>query len=389
MRPRIQGRAGALRHIVTNRTRRLAIAAIAPLALLGAPVTAQHAASTGDGEGRMVYQAACANCHGADGRGAPVAQLGFDDPPLPDFTDCSFASREPAQDWEFVVRYGGPVRAFSRRMPAFGKALTPEQVSAVVAYVRTFCGDRAWPRGELNLPRPLIAEKAFPEDEIVVTSAATTRRGARAFETTFIYEKRFGARNQYEVVIPLANRQTTDGWSGAQLGDVVLAVKRAVAHDGARGRILSVGSEVILPTGSRAAGVGSGTPILEPFLLGATTVGANGFVQFATGVELPASTRKASREAFATIGAGTTFLGPNAGRSWSPIVEVAAARELEGGADLELDVVPQFQVSLSRRQHILFNVGVRLPMTDRARRPREILAYFLWDWFDGGLRDGW
>jgi hypothetical protein len=344
-------------------------------------------------DGRALYRAACANCHGGDGRGASEAQLGFSDPALPDFTDCSFASREPGQDWEFVVRYGGPVRAFSRRMPAFGKALSANQIAAVVRYVRQFCPDGSWPRGELNLPRPLVAEKAFPEDEVVVTTALTTRPGARTVESTFIYEKRFGARNQFEVVIPLARHQrSTSGatrWSGTQLGDVVLAIKRAVAHDGAKGRILSVGSELVLPTGSVAAGFGTGTVILEPFVLGASTIGANGFTQFAAGLELPASAHKAGREAFAALGIGTTVMGRDAGRSWSPIVEVAAARELEGNAPFELDVVPQMQVSLSRRQHILFNLGLRFPLTERAERPRQLMAYVLWDWFDGGLRDGW
>jgi hypothetical protein len=47
------------------------------------------------------------------------------------------------------------------------------------------------------------------------------------------------------------------------------------------------------------------------------------------------------------------------------------------------------QVSLSRRQHILLNVGAQLPITQRAGRARQIVAYVLWDWFDGGLLDGW
>ncbi|MGQ0736919.1 MAG: c-type cytochrome, partial [Acidobacteriota bacterium] len=48
--------------------------------------------------GPDLYARACATCHGADGRGASRALVAFDDP-LPDFTDCSFASREPDEDW--------------------------------------------------------------------------------------------------------------------------------------------------------------------------------------------------------------------------------------------------------------------------------------------------
>lgn len=71
------------------------------------------------GTGKELYQAACAACHGNDGRGAPQTQVGFDTP-LPDFTDCQFASREPDPDWVTVVHEGGPVRGFAEIMPAFG-----------------------------------------------------------------------------------------------------------------------------------------------------------------------------------------------------------------------------------------------------------------------------
>jgi hypothetical protein len=59
------------------------------------------------------------------------------------------------------------------------------------------------------------------------------------------------------------------------------------------------------------------------------------------------------------------------------------------GAATEWDVVPQMQVTLSRRQHIMIDVGVRLPINERAGRHPQVITYFLWDWFDGGLREGW
>ncbi len=34
-------------------------------------------------------------------------------------------------------------------------------------------------------------------------------------------------------------------------------------------------------------------------------------------------------------------------------------------------------------------VGVRIPLTDRDGRETAIMAYLLWDWFDGGLFEGW
>lgn len=55
-------------------------------------------------------------------------------------------------------------------MPAYGTALGDEDLAAVLGYMRTMCASSDWPRGELNLPRPLVTEKAFPEDEAVITT---------------------------------------------------------------------------------------------------------------------------------------------------------------------------------------------------------------------------
>jgi hypothetical protein len=37
----------------------------------------------------------------------------------------------------------------------------------------------------------------------------------------------------------------------------------------------------------------------------------------------------------------------------------------------------------------MLNVGVRAPLNDRQGRHPRLMVYLLWDWFDGGLRDGW
>jgi len=51
--------------------------------------------------------------------------------------------------------------------------------------------------------------------------------------------------------------------------------------------------------------------------------------------------------------------------------------------------VPQVQVSLTRRQHVRFNAGVRVPVNARDHRSTSVIMYLLWDWFDGGFLDGW
>jgi hypothetical protein len=71
------------------------------------------------------------------------------------------------------------------------------------------------------------------------------------------------------------------------------------------------------------------------------------------------------------------------------MLEVLAARELGGGHATEWDLVPQVQVTLSTRHHIRLDVGLRVPVTEAGPRPTRFVSYVLWDWFDGGLLEGW
>ena len=338
------------------------------------------------------YRAACAACHGLDGSGAPRAQVGFDTP-LPDFTECSFATREPDADWFAIAHQGGPVRAFDRRMPAFGEALSEAEIELAVSHIRTFCEDRAWPRGELNLPRALVTEKAYPEDEAVWTMSAT-RGASSSMLQTLIYEKRFGPRSQVELVVPLALRESSAGPQGGStwqrgLGDVAVAFKHALAHSIETGSIFSVAAEVVLPTGKETLGLGKGVTIVEPFVAYGQILPHAFFLQVQAGGEFPTDRAIAEREALVRAAGGFTLEPKRFGRAWSPIVELAGVRELVAGEPMQWDIVPQMQVTLSRRQHIMFNAGVRQPLNERAGRSRTFLAYVLWDWYDGGLFDGW
>ena len=70
-------------------------------------------------------------------------------------------------------------------------------------------------------------------------------------------------------------------------------------------------------------------------------------------------------------------------------IKLLGAREIVSGAEPEWDLVPQMQVSLSDRQHVLINVGTRVPLTGRSSRGSNVMVYLLWDWFDGTIFDGW
>jgi mono/diheme cytochrome c family protein len=373
---------------------------ILALAVLGLGAAAALAA-TPDGAaqasrtGRQIFLETCAACHAADGKGQSRSRLGFEVAP-PDFTDPDFASREPYYDWAGIVHNGGPSRGFSEIMPSFRGALTMEEIEAAVAYAKSLHGGESWPPGEFNLPRPLVTGKAFPEDEVVfATTVSRDSDGLDSIQGKIVYEQRFGARNMWEVVLPFGWSEriedpalSSTSW-GANLGDIAVAVKRDFHHNLRRGSILSGSAELIVPTGDRSSGLGKGTFIFEPFLVYGQLLPSDFFVQAQAGLELPFERGAAQNEAFLRVALGKEIRFKPWGRIWSPMVELLAAKELVSGEKVVLDLVPQVQVTLNKRQHIRFNVGMRLPLNETSGRHVAVMAYLLWDWFDGAFFDGW
>ncbi|HEY2026509.1 MAG TPA: cytochrome c [Gemmatimonadaceae bacterium] len=338
--------------------------------------------------GEEIFRATCVGCHGVDGAGAPRSTVGFA-VPLPDFTDCGATSAEMEVDWAAVIRDGGPVRGFSRIMPAFRDLLTPEQIRRVATYLRSLCTDPRWPHGEFNVPLAETTEKAFPEDEVVVTSAVTTRE-PRSVDNHLIFEKRFGVRDQLEVDIPFGFTGRPDGgsWAGG-LGDISIAGKHVFVASPASGSIVSGLAGIVLPTGAQTLGLGTGTTAFEGYVLGAQLLPARSFFQYQGGVVLPTNPSLAPRSANWGGALGTTLaIGPIT-RIWSPIIELTGSHDFVSGAPTDWNVVPQFQVSLSALQHVRANLGVNIPLTQRDTRSAQILAYILWDTADGPLLQGW
>ena len=340
--------------------------------------------------GKQIYEAACIGCHGPGGRGQPQTTLGFEPPAtFPDFSDCPTSTPERTFDWRATIHEGGRGRGFSEIMPSFAEALTVEQIDKVAKYLRTLCSEPDWPLGELNLPRPLITEKAFPETETVLTIAANAN-GAGALSSDFIYEQRFGVKNHFEFSVPVNfSGQGTGTWAGG-VGDLAFGVKQVLAHSSRTGSIFSVQGEVSAPTGNREKGLGSGVTTFEAFGAFGQILPHFSFFQIQAGVELPTDTDKAPKAVFWRTALGRTFTQhQNFGRSWSPMVEILADRDLETGADTNWDIVPEMQVTLNKRQHIRVNIGIRTPINNTAGRSTQVMVYALWDRFDGGLREGW
>lgn len=240
----------------------------------------------------------------------------------------------------------------------------------------------------MNLPRPLVTEKAYPEDEAVLTTSFDIENEGSVFNE-IVYERRFGAQNQLEIVFPFGYSERSNGnWTGGHLGDMAVGVKRILHHSLNSGSIVSLTGEVILPTGDEVLGFGKGTTVLEPFVTYGQVLPYNGFLHFQSGLEYPVLRDKANDEAFWRAAVGKSFNPKPRGRTWSPMVEVLGSRELESGAVNHWDIAPQMQVTLNTRQHIMLNVGLRIPADDPDRDP-QLMFYILWDWFDGGLFEGW
>src|SRR5581483_5037497 len=212
--------------------------------------------------GERIYKSGCVSCHGKDGKGAPESISAFERPDsFPDFTRCDQTTAEVNTAYRAVIEHGGPTRGFSQIMPSFAEALSSQEVDDLVAYLRHFCRGRHWPLGELNLPRALVTEKAYPEDEEVISTAVNVQ-GAPGNESHIIHEQRFGVKNQIEVDVPVNFQNQNHVWYGG-IGDTTLAVKRVMFSSLRTGSILSLQGGFLLPSGNRARGFGSGSTSFE------------------------------------------------------------------------------------------------------------------------------
>jgi hypothetical protein len=341
--------------------------------------------------GEKIYKGGCIACHGANGKGAPPAITVFKRPDtFPDFTDCAGTTPEPNGNWKAVIVHGGPSRGLSQIMPAFGDLLTDDEINNVIAYMRGFCKNtHHFPLGELNLPRALVTEKAFPENEIVISTAASAS-GAPTWTTDVIDERTIiDARTQLETDVPVNYADQAHNWTEG-LGDITLGLKREMFSSLRTGSILSLQGGILLPTGDRKRGFGAGTTQFEPFAAFDQLFKENTFLQTQLGADLPVDTSVAPRSMFwrATVGQA---MAPDhmLGRLFSPMVEFLAVRDFRPGASTDWDVLPEMQITVSRRQHVRVGFGVREPFTNTSGRTPQVLFYLLWDRADGKLWEGW
>jgi hypothetical protein len=318
-----------------------------------------------------IYGQWCARCHGPDGSGK-VAVPTVKTEPL-DFTDCRVATGEPAIDWELVIERGGPVAGLSPEMPAFGAALTREQITGLVAYLRRFCAEPGWPSGDLNFPRPILTEKAFPENEVVILPFVSHAKGDAdtAFRLRAVYERRIGRRAHGEIGVPFQSVGVL-GSRESGFGDVSIAGKYVIHDDPERVRILTAGLELVLPTGSERRGLGSGTLVFEPYLAGGAVWRGN-YVQAQLKLELPRRNFGDDRELVYNgyIGRDTAET-PD---TWTLGIEL-------NGANRAVAITPQIRKGLTRTGALGAAFGVQLPIVRRDEQRVRWVSYLLWDYLE-------
>jgi cytochrome c553 len=339
--------------------------------------------------GEQIYHSACIACHGPDGTGTPQTIAGFERPEtFPDFTKCDQTTPELNSAWKDVILHGGRARGFSQIMPSFAEALTSEQIDKVIEYMRGFCRNSHWARGELNLPRALNTEKAYPEDEFVITHSQNGQ-GLPGVTTLLTHEQRFGVKNQIEVTVPINFQNQNHVWHGG-VGDAIFGLKREIFSSLRTGSIFSMQGEIAVPTGNKALGFGSGAPTFGMFTSFGQLFPTNTFLQFQGGANLPTDTTNVPQSVYWNTVLGQTIAANHGlGRMWSPMVEFLANRDLVTAAKTNWDVVPQMQVTINKRQHLRADFGVLVPVNNTAGRSIKVEMYLLWDWADGKLTQGW
>ena len=123
------------------------------------------------------------------------------------------------------------------------------------------------------------------------------RKVRPAIVSHIIHEQRFGQKNQIEVDVPLNFQDQNHSWYGG-VGDTTLGVKRVMYSNLQSGSILSLFGGVIVPTGSRQRGFGSGTTTFETFAAFDQLFPTKTFVQTQLGADLPRHTDIAPQSIF-------------------------------------------------------------------------------------------
>ena len=344
------------------------------LALIAALLVAPAVAADIE-EGKAIFESTCAVCHGMTGRPDPdspvVKGLGV----LPaDLSDPLFNSREPAGDWEMVIKHGGHAMGLGEKMPAHKDALTDEQIANVVAYGKSLVDTSAYPPGEMNLFLATRTKKAFPEDEVVYKGRYTDQAGDNPLKSVLEIEKRFGQRGQGILELVHVNDAVR-----SELTDVEVGYKHALSWSA--DHILSGAIIYAVPVDSSDS-----DGELQTYLAYGTALSPSWILQSSLRLKFPMD--KASDGEMELAGAIHYVHSPWPRRVF-PGLEIIAENPFKSrNGDLEWTVLPQVRIGLTRGGHVALNLAVELPLSGQSWDKRAYLT-LLWDFADGGFFKGW
>ncbi len=340
-------------------------------------------AATQMARGAEIYAQSCAACHGPSGGPDPDSPLVQSLGVMPaNFSDALFNSREPASTWKMVITHGGAAMGFSDKMPAFGDAFPEQDIDAVLVYIKTLGGEHDYPDGELNLFLPVRTKKAFPEDEWVWKQRYTGQDGDNAWKNTLEYEFRVGERGQG--IVEVTHEVEGDD---SEFGHFEPGFKYVLMHDRGTGFILTGAAQVGVPLNSDANWE------FLPYLAFGKILSPNWVLQGSGRLKFDLEDSDGSSAELAGI---AHWVHTDWGRAVFPALELVAEVPFERGSGpdrkdaLQWSVLPQARIGLNKRGNIALNAGVELPVNDRDDRyDWRAYVYFIWDFADGGLFDGW
>jgi cytochrome c oxidase cbb3-type subunit 3 len=86
----------------------------------------------------VLFQELCAVCHGVEGKGDGPSARGLEPKPA-DFSNCQAMARNSDEVLLKIIKGGGQSIGRSTVMPAWGDALSDQQIRELVKFIRGLC----------------------------------------------------------------------------------------------------------------------------------------------------------------------------------------------------------------------------------------------------------